>query len=103
MSKVLTAVAVLGALPFAAGTVGGDFVFSLYSPLGIDPIASKRGAETTVTFEDVAPGTYTVQASRVDSNGVPLGTAVVSDPFTIVDEPATVTIDVPASVTVSVA
>lgn len=103
MSKVLTAVAVLGALPFAAGTVGGDFLFDLIDS-DSNLVAEKRGPETTVTFEDVPPGTYIVHAWRVNGDGSgPLGTSVVSEPFTIVDEPATVTIDVPASVTVSVA
>lgn len=102
MSKVLTAVAILGALPFPAGTVGGDFVFTLLDSTG-NAITGKAGADATVTFDDVAPGTYTVRAYRVDANGVPLGQPVVSDAVIIVDEPATVTIDVPVSVTATVA
>lgn len=49
------------------------------------------------SFASVADGTYKVSAQRRTASGTLLGTAVVSDPFTV---DSTVTLDVPASISV---
>jgi hypothetical protein len=58
------------------------------------------GAPYTASFSDVAPGSYTASAQAVDSLGNPLGSAIVSDQFTVAAPD--VMIDVPATVSVTV-
>lgn len=65
---------------------------------GVDAAADAVSA--TVTFMNVAPGTYTVTAARLDASGASVAPAIVSAPFTVA-APSNVT--VPISVSVSVA
>lgn len=102
MTKIATALAVLVATPFPAGTVAGDLVFELRDTAG-NVVDTKRGAGASVEFDAVQPGTYVVAAYRADSAGLALSPAVVSELFTVEDGPTTVSIDVPASVTVTLA
>jgi hypothetical protein len=66
-------------------------------------VSSQDTVDTNVSFPDVAAGTYTVSAVRLDADGVVIGSPVSSDAFVIADDaaPATVTVDVPASVAVT--
>ena len=100
MTKSILAAIALTAQPFPAGTVPGLFRVTLIAADGTTA-ATQDTAEVSVTFPDVAAGTYTVFAARVDIAGQILGTGVTSEPITI-EEPVTVMIDVPTSVTVSV-
>jgi uncharacterized protein HemX len=54
---------------------------------------------STADFTQLANGIYVVSALRLDSNGAPVGDAKNSDPVEITQA----TVDVPASVSVSIA
>lgn len=103
MSKTVSAVIGLTSLAVAVGTVAGAFRVSLHDTTGAE-VAVKESTDTTVAFDAVGAGTYTVSAVRLDAAGAVLGSPVSSDPFTIAtDTPATVNVDVPASVAVTLA
>ncbi len=106
MSKSLVALAVLAAASFPSGTVGGALVFDLHKADDLTTLIATKQVEapgTSATFEAVEPGTHVVVSYRVDATGEILGTPVESAAFDVIDGPVTVSIDVPASVTVTVA
>ncbi len=85
--------------PFPAGTVASGIVVSL-SGGAIGP-QTITAAPYTATFEGVAPGTYTASAQSVDAAGQPLGGVMTSSSFVIAEDD--INIDIPSSITVSVA
>jgi len=99
------AIALLGVQTFPAGTTVGPVLFELVGADG-SVVASQSAASGaaddhgTASFADVAPGTYSVRATRQDGSGNALGTPVASDPFTIT-APTTVNVSVPTSVSVA--
>lgn len=106
MSKNVTAVLGLTAFDAPAGTIPGNFRVALIDAADNTKILQQVDtADLTVTFQNIAPGSYMVAAVRLDATGLAIGKAAVSTAFTIPPDagPATVSIDVPASVTVTVA
>lgn len=101
MTKSILAAIALTAQPFPAGTAPGLFRVTLIAADGTT-VATQDTSEMSVTFPEVAAGTYTVFAARLDIVGQVLGTGATSEPITI-EEPTTIAIDVPTSVTVSLA
>jgi len=63
-------------------------------------IAGPADPSLSATFGNVAPGTYTVRAARLDSGGNPLQNPVPSAPFTV--SGSTTTISLVSSIAVSV-
>lgn len=103
MKSVSAAIAVAStAVP--AGTTAGVFHVELQNEAGV-MLSSQDVADTSaaVVFASVGPGTYKVSAERLDAAGAAIGPAAVSDLFTIADVPATVNVDLPTSVTVTLA
>ena len=104
MSNAVASV-VLSAQSFPLPTVAGPVVITLLDASGAT-VASQSVTQTaadlnsTATFSNVAPGTYTVSAVRQDGAGNALAPAVTSDPFTVAA--STTTITVPVNVTVTV-
>lgn len=99
------AVAVLAAQSFPAATTVGPVLFTLLdsnnNPVTTQSVTAAAGdTSATATFPDVPAGTYTVSAVRQDASGAMLGTSVVSAPITI-SAPSTISITVPASVSVT--
>lgn len=91
--------------PFPLGTIAGAVLFELLDSGGnvvaSQPVtAGAADPSASATFSNVAPGTYTIRATRQDGGGNPLAPGVVSDPFTVTAANTTVT--VPATVTVTV-
>ena len=82
---------------FPAGTVSSGIVVTL---AGHDPV-TLTSAPSVATFANVADGEYAITAQAVDASGVALGAAVTGS-VTVATAPATVSIDVPASLTVTV-
>ena len=104
MSKSVLAAIAVASLAVAAGTVAGSFHIELQNSGGT-MVASQDVADVTapVTFASVGPGDYQVSAVRLDASGAPIGTPVVSAVFTVAADPTTINVDVPASVTVTLA
>jgi len=96
------AVATLGT-PVNVGLIG-PVNFNLLDSTGA-VVSTQSGQDTTgvatqvsVTFNNVAPGTYTISAERIDAQTArPAAPAVVSLPFTVPNVTATI----PLSVTVT--
>lgn len=82
---------------FPAGTVGGVFRVQLVDGQGA--AAFLEGAETAFAFDDVAPGTYTVTAARLDAAGLPLFAA---PPKSITVAAADVRLAVPVDFSVTI-
>jgi hypothetical protein len=109
MSNTAVAVASLQVQSFPAGTTFGSVLFSL-SSLDANSVATLVSSQAVATGEtDSAaqasftisdPGTYEVSAVRQDASNNALGTAVVSSTF-VVAAPVTVSISVPANVSVT--
>jgi hypothetical protein len=91
MKTVLVTIATVPQL-FPSGTTIGNFRYSLSNG------ATQDSASLSVTFADVAPGTYTVSAQRMDASNSLLGSPIISDAFTITDD---VSIDVPSTVSIT--
>jgi hypothetical protein len=102
MSKSITAAVTLVAKAVPSGTIAGNFRIWLLSEAGV-VIDQRDTADTTISFAIAEPGTYTVVAVRLDIAGGAISEAVSSAPFTIESAPATVSVDVPASVVVTLA
>ena len=103
MSKTVSASIALAPVSVPAGTTVSGFRISLLDATGA-VLSSQDTTATQVTFPAVGAGTYTVSAVALDAAGALIGSAVHSDAFTIADDaPATVTVDVPASVAVTLA
>jgi hypothetical protein len=98
MAKINILIAV-ASVALAVGQVPGKLRYTLIPAQG-DPIVQDSDLPTA-EFDDVAPGDYTVTASRVDSLGVIIGTPV-SGPITV-PVPTPETVDVPVSITLSLA
>lgn len=87
------------ALPveYPAGTVGGNFKFTL-TKLADGTSVSQETTEVFSVFTEVAPGEYTMSALLLDANGVEISLAVTAN-FTVPDAP--VIINTPSQVTVN--
>lgn len=104
-----TITAVVGTVQsnFPAGTVSGKMRFSLQgADLTVAPV-SQDVDDVKATFSDVADGTYTVTAQRLDQYSAPLGDAVISTPVIVLASataPAanSVSVDVPQAGTLNV-
>jgi uncharacterized protein (DUF2141 family) len=99
------AVSALVIQSFPLGTVAGPVLFELLDStstvIASQPVTSGAAdASATATFSNVAPGTYTIRATRQDGGGNALAPAVVSAPFTVTVTTTTVT--VPSTITVTV-
>ena len=82
---------------FPAGTIPGVFRYTLVSDTGY---SSTRDSGTDAEFADAtAEGNYTVTVQRFDANDVALG-AAISGSVTISGD-GSVTVDVPASLSIS--
>lgn len=58
--------------------------------------------QTSISVASVPPGTYTGSVVAVDAQGNPLGTPVATvSPLAVVDAPATVMINIPSAVSLS--
>jgi len=93
MSKSVTVTIATSPQLFPSGTTAGNFRYNLSNGVTQD------SPDLTVTFPDVAPGTYTASAQRMDASNNLIGAAITSDSF-IVPEPD-VSIDVPHTVSVT--
>lgn len=102
MSKSITAAVTLAAKAVPSGTIAGNFRIWLLTEGGA-VVAQQDSAETSVSFPDIEAGTYSVMAVRLDIAGGVISESVSSDLFTIEAGPATVSVDVPASVVVTLA
>lgn len=80
---------------FPAGTVSGGVRITLEG----QPFVLVASAPFVGTFDNVAPGQYSVSAQAVDANGADLG-ALVTGSVTVA--PDAVQVDVPASISVQV-
>lgn len=102
MSKSITAAITLAAKAVPSGTIAGNFRIWLLSEAGavVDQVDT---ADTAISFSIAEPGVYTVMAVRLDIAGGAISEAVSSPAFTIESAPATVSVDVPASVVVTLA
>jgi hypothetical protein len=100
------------AAQFKVSIIMADLTGSQVKMVDGIPVLDANGNETgdvvcpSVTFDDLAPGSYTVLASRVDQTGADIVTAV-SNTFTVAPPAPPVggtpaQADVPASVTVTV-
>ena len=82
---------------FPAGTVSAGITVTLE---GL-PAVVLTAAPYVATFDNVAAGTYAITAQTNDASGNALGSAITGS--VTVAAPAQVAIDVPASLTVTVA
>ena len=82
---------------FPAGTVSAGIKVTL---AGLPPV-TLTAAPYVAVFDNVVAGDYAITAETVDANGNVLGTAITGS--VTVAAPAEVAIDVPASLTVTVA
>ena len=69
--------------------------------------AAQISADTSVTFDNVADGSYTASVQSLDSNGAPMDDSVtcavsVQTPVAPAPVPTPTTYDAPASLTVSI-
>ena len=90
------------AATFPAGTVVDHIVVSIADTAASPPVLVSQNvpaATATVTFANVAPGTYTATAQAVDATGAALGAAATAT-FTVA-APATISVSLPASVSVA--
>lgn len=107
MSKQIQVVIVTSPFQAPAGTVSGGINVSLQgaaTPLSVQAIGPAGGPyAATLDVSSVAAGSYTLVAQAVDSTGKSLG-AAVSAPVTLSSNapPTTVSVDAPASMTVTV-
>jgi hypothetical protein len=84
---------------FPAGTVAGALRYTLTSDAGYS--ATQDVASSEADFADAtAPGNYTASVERLDAAGNVLGSAVTG---TLTIDASEVAVDVPASITVSLA
>ena len=97
MTKLVTASLGLIAQSFHSGTVPGLFRVTLLSAEGA-VVETQESAEPKVTFKTAEPGPFSAFAVRLDAAGLVIGSGAGSE-----DSTETVKIDVPDSVTVSVA
>jgi hypothetical protein len=83
----------------ASPPASSNIKFQLFNAGGT-MIAVQTGTVSTpqATFSGVADGTYTVVAQRMSVDNTPIGDALTSDPFTVVN---TTEIDVPGTVAVT--
>lgn len=81
---------------FPAGTVAAGIIIAIagFSSQTI------TAAPYSATFDGVPPGSYSVTSQAIDSNGNPLGALISSEAFTVAEPD--VTLDVPATITVTV-
>ena len=87
---------------FPAGTVLNAIIASLTETSVTPPVSTSQKVPPgtpSIVFTDVDPGTYTMTVNGVDPSG-----AVLGSPFTgtfTITAPTTVTLSLPASVTVA--
>jgi hypothetical protein len=92
----------VGQQTFPFGTVAGSWRWRLLKSDGsfVTEQYSTNPLPPTVTFPNVNPGVYKVEASRMNQqNSLALGTPVTSDPLTVPDPG--VNIEIPNSVTLT--
>jgi hypothetical protein len=97
MSKTVVVTIETVETQFPAGTVAAGINFTLSG--GVVPAQLVTAAPFTVSFADVADGSYTVTAQAVDAAGTAIGAAAVSAEFVIASD---VSIAIPSVVTVSI-
>lgn len=99
MAKVIVTVSAVKDIRVPASVVPGMFVVSILSTTGGTGhmVANTDGLLPEYVFDNVPADTYIAKAERQDVNGVPIGEAVVSDPFVV---PADILVSVPATITV---
>lgn len=92
---------------FPAGTAPAGLMISLSDPAYAPQHITT--APYAATFSNVAPGSYTASAQAIDANGVALGDPITSTSFTVaaddaapVESAATVSVDVPSAISVTV-
>jgi len=95
-ANVIVTIATVVPQDFPAGTVGGQTKFSVTG----QPDQLVDASVLSATFADVPAGDYTASAERLDSAGATLGTPVTAA-FNVPVPPAPVSIDVPASINVT--
>lgn len=103
-----TAAAVLKPQVFPLETVAGPVLFELLSADATGTVVDKQSVAATavdtaesVTFSNIAAGTYTVRVTRQDSAGNALAEPVVSNAFTVAATTTTITVPISVSVTLS--
>lgn len=84
---------------FAAGTSVASISVSVTDPNGIQSVTSVAPGSASSTYEATVVGTYAVSVQGVDQNANLLGSAVTAS-FDVA-APATVTLSLPSSVSVS--
>ena len=97
--KTITATIITAPVDLPPGLTPGSFEVTL-SLTGL-PDVVYRGTEPTATFADLGPGNYTVTALRLATTGERLS-APVSAGITIAP-PVPTTVDVPQSITLTLA
>lgn len=85
---------------FPAGSVVDHVDVSIKDASGAVTTQHVAPAATSVTFENVAAGTYTASANGVDAGGNVLGTPL-SATFTISAGPATISLSLPSTLSVA--
>lgn len=104
MTKAINVEMTLTPIPVPAGTTQGNLrVWLLQATGGV--ISTKDTDQPSVSFPDVVPGNYVIMAVRLDIAGATVGDPVKSDVFSVPEDmpTATITVDVPTAVRVSVA
>jgi hypothetical protein len=100
--SVVSIVYAVSAPTFPAGTVVDHIAVSIADAAVTPPVLVTQNVApdtATVTFTNVAPGTYTATAQAQDASGSALGTAVTTT-FTVT-APATISLSLPASISVA--
>lgn len=92
----------LSAPTFPAGTVVDHIAVSISDPALSPPVSVTQNVApdtASVTFANVAPGTYTASAVAQDATGAALGVAVTVS-FTV-SAPATIALSLPSAISVA--
>ena len=103
MTNVVATIATVKQDLPAGQTAAGKFRFQLLDTAGA-VVQTQDSDQLTVTFADVAVGSYTVAAVALDTTGAVLGTAVsgsVVVPEPVQPAPVVEQFDAPASISVS--
>lgn len=105
MTKVVTGSFTTAAQDMPVGTVPAAYVLTLTEAGGAVLTGHAALGESSVSIADVPAGTYTGSLQLVDAAGAPLGAAVAAaEPLVVApDAPTTVSVQVPASLSLSAA
>lgn len=99
MSNAIASIVYTDVPGFPAGSVVDHVVVTVTSS-GASQSQNVPPGTTSVTFENLADGDYTLSVAGVDASGNTLGTPATGS-FTLSTGPTTVTLSLPASVTAS--